>query len=234
MARLVVPSTTAHVRRISFVPAPAGRAVRQRNYLDISIPPKRRLASILNATPCARGGFRRRAALACIRSARNGRLVCLPPRSLCWCALDEPWQPQPTPRKPRRRKPASRSHQLGDLSVDKGLPNGPGTGSQRDLPTPLRLGCLYDVDAGAQGCGGVMPRVQIKTCTAAFRRLVTSARARDKTRRHPVPLEWCSPRPLPRLAMPRLAVPRLAVPVMTWLPDTSEWKRIFVINDIPV
>lgn len=169
---------------------PAGRAVRQRNYLDI--------------------------------------------RSLCWCALDEPWQPQPTPRKPRRRKPASRSHQLGDLSVDKGLPNGPGTGSQRDLPTPLRLGCLYDVDAGAQGCGGVMPRVQIKTCTAAFRRLVTSARARDKTRRHPVPLEWCSPRPLPRLAMPRLAVPRLAVPVMTWLPDTSEWKRIFVINDIPV
>lgn len=66
-------------------------------------------------------------------------------------------------------------------------------------------------------------QLETKTCAAAVRRREATARARNKTRL-PVPFDWCRPRPLPRRASP----------TTPFLPETSELKDLFIINDITV
>ncbi|KAH6944757.1 hypothetical protein HPB50_004929 [Hyalomma asiaticum] len=208
MVRLAVPRTATHVRRISFVPAPPGRATRQRNYLDISLlefatfivangSDEWALSTMLRKQP--REERENDSVGAPLRLALvqrvTLRLVCFPPSPPCWCVPDGSWRLHRPPKNPQGRKRASRSHQLGDLSVAKGPPNGPGTGSQRDYPTPLRLGGYGDVDPGAQGAAGVTSPLGAKTCAVARRR-EGAAMARNLPR----PLDWCAPRPLPRQA----------------------------------
>ncbi|XP_054917699.1 uncharacterized protein [Dermacentor andersoni] len=137
-------------------------------------------------------------------------------RPPCWCALDETWQAHRPPRKHRARKPASRSHQPGDLSAAEGRPNGPATGSQRHHPAPLGLGSCSDVKLDSQAAG-VTQRLGPRTCAAARRRKAAAeARCRDTPRR-PVPPDWCGPRPLPRRALPKTSLP----------PETSEAEGFF-------
>ncbi|KAH6935786.1 hypothetical protein HPB50_009936 [Hyalomma asiaticum] len=152
MVRLAVPRTATHVRRISFVPAPPGRATRQRNYLDISLLEFATFIVANGSDEWALSTMLRKQPLR--RAVRAGRV----------------WRLHRPPKNPQGRKRASRSHQLGDLSVAKGPPNGPGTGSQRDYPTPLRLGGYGDVDPGAQGAAGVTSPLGAKTCAVARRR----------------------------------------------------------------